>query len=120
MKTRSDPRHVRRRKTIQILFAQDFLPRKITNKTAVDVIKNMNVIDKKINTIAPTFPVEKINKIDLAILRLAIFELLFDKSQPPKVIVDEAIELAKEFGGESSPGFINGALGNLLKSQKNF
>lgn len=72
-------------------------------------------IDNKIKIAAPEFPIDKINKVDLAILRLAIYELLIDKSQPPKVIIDEAIELAKEYGGESSPGFINGALGKAIK-----
>ena len=63
---------------------------------------------------APEFPIEKINKVDLAILRLAVYELFFEKSAPPKVVVDEAIELAKEYGSETSGGFVNGALGKLI------
>jgi len=74
-------------------------------------------IDEKITKIAPEYPIEKINKIDLAILRLAVYEMEIEKDKPPKVTVDEAIELAKEFGGETSPAFINGALGNLLKTK---
>ena len=70
-------------------------------------------IDKYIEKAAPEFPVEKINKTDLAILRLAIYEMMIEKKEPTKVIIDEAIELAKEYGGETSPQFINGALGNL-------
>ena len=58
---------------------------------------------------------DKINKIDLAILRLAVYELLVEKTQPPHVIIDEAIELAKEYGNESSSSFVNGALGNIIK-----
>ena len=50
----------------------------------------------------------------MAILRLAVYELLIEKKEPPKVIVDEAIELAKEYGGDSSPAFINGALGKVI------
>jgi N utilization substance protein B len=56
-----------------------------------------------------------LNKIDLAILRLAVFELIIENSQPPKVIIDEAVELAKEFGSESSSKFVNGVLGTILK-----
>ena len=51
--------------------------------------------------------------MDLAILRLAVYELQIGKTAPKNVIIDEAIELAKEFGGESSPSFVNGALGKL-------
>ena len=71
------------------------------------------IIEKKIAVAAPEFSIDKINKTDLAILRLAVYELLVEKKQPPKVIIDEAIELAKEYGGDSSPAFINGALGNI-------
>jgi len=63
------------------------------------------------------WPVDKLNKIDLAILRLAIYELERKKT-PPKVIIDEAVELAKEFGGENSPSFINGVLGTIYKEAK--
>ena len=79
------------------------------------IIANLKSIDSEINISAPEWPLERINKIDLAILRLAIYELLLEKSQPPKVIIDEAIELAKEFGAESSAPFINGVLGDILK-----
>ncbi|MBI1982106.1 MAG: transcription antitermination factor NusB, partial [Candidatus Levybacteria bacterium] len=67
---------------------------------------------------APEFPIGKINKVDLAVLRLAVFELLVERKEPQKVIIDEAIELAKEYGGETSPSFINGALGNILTHEK--
>lgn len=78
----------------------------------------MHKIDKAIETSAPQFPVDKISKIDVAVLRLAVYELLFEKSQPQKVIIDEAIELAKEFGGDKSPSFINGVLGHILKKNE--
>ena len=54
----------------------------------------------------------------MAILRLAVFELMIGKKEPPKVIVDEAIELAKEYGGDKSPGFVNGALGKIVGNLK--
>lgn len=114
MKTSFDPRHKKRQEIVQSLFAQSFLYQKTYNKTVSEILLNMAKIDKAIKKIAPEFPVEKINKVDLAILRLAVYELTIVKKEPPKAIIDEAIELAKEFGGESSPAFINGALGKLL------
>lgn len=115
MKTALDPRHKIRQDIVQNLFSYSFLKQKVTVPKAQNIIDKLSQIDKKITKIAPEFPIEKINKTDLAILRLAIYELQFEKETPPKVVVDEAIELAKEFGGDSSPGFVNGALGKLLK-----
>ena len=77
------------------------------------IYKNLKAIDELIAKAAPQFPVEKINKIDLSILRLAVYELDIAKKVPFKVVIDEAIELAKEFGSASSSSFINGALGNI-------
>lgn len=115
MKTALDPRHKTRQDVVQLLFSYSFLDQKIPNEKARQVIDHLEVIDNKVREAAPEFPIEKINKVDLAILRLAIYELQFEKKTPPKVIIDEAIELAKEFGSDASPGFINGALGKLLK-----
>lgn len=81
------------------------------------VVENLGTIDKAICRHAPEWPIEKIGKVDLAILRLALYELEVDKMQPPKVIIDEAVELAKEFGGESSPAFVNGVLGAVLSEK---
>ena len=78
--------------------------------------ENLTLLDEEIRKAAPEFPIDKINKIDLAILRLAAYEMLITRTEPPKVIIDEAIELAKEFGGETSPSFINGALGKILQN----
>lgn len=117
MKTASDPRHKIRQDAVQLLFSYSFLKQDLKNQKAKDVVAHLEEIDKKITEIAPEFPIEKINKVDLAILRLAIFELQFEEETPPKVVIDEAIELAKEFGGDASPGFINGALGKLLKGK---
>lgn len=114
MKTPLDPRHKKRQEMVQLLFAQTFSKIHTSASKIRPILDNIEVLDTKIKEIAPEFPIEKINKVDLSILRLAIFELLIDKKEPPKVVVDEAIELAKEFGGDSSPAFINGALGNLL------
>lgn len=113
MKSPQDPRHKKRQKTIEDLFRIEFHNQRIS-ENATRVLQKKESLDKWIEKAAPEFPVDKINKIDLAILRLAVYELLIEKSQPPKVIIDEAVELAKEYGGETSPSFINGALGNIV------
>ena len=115
MKTALDPRHKKRQDIVQLLFSYSFLNQRINNEKAKLIIEKFDEIDTAIRDITPEFPIDKINKVDLAILRLAVYELQFEKEAPPKVIVDEAIELAKEFGGDASPGFVNGALGKLLK-----
>lgn len=113
MKSSLDPRHKKRQKLIEELFKIDFHPQR-TNIETKEILLKKEEIDNYIQKAAPEFPVEKINKVDLAILRLAVYELIFAKKAPPKVVVDEAIELAKEYGGETSPTFINGALGKLI------
>lgn len=112
MKTPLDPRHKKRQKLVEELFMIDFHQQKVGPDTK-RIITHIAFIDKKIVKAAPEFTIDKINKTDLAILRLAIYELLVEKKQPPKVIIDEAIELAKEYGGDTSPAFINGALGHI-------
>lgn len=112
MKTALDPRHKKRQKIVEDLFKVDFHKQRAGN-SAKEILKHLDFIDKKIESAAPEFSIDKINKVDLAILRLAVYELLVEKTQPSKVIIDEAIELAKEYGGDSSPSFVNGALGNI-------
>jgi transcription antitermination protein NusB len=112
MKTALDPRHKKRQKIVESLFKIDFHKQIVNNDTKA-VLRKKDFIDKKIEAAAPEFTIDKINKVDLAILRLAVYELLVEKTQPTKVIIDEAIELAKEYGGDSSPSFVNGALGNI-------
>lgn len=117
MKKRSDPRHLKRRLVVKALFSFSFRKERIRNTLAQSVVKNLAKIDKVISRCAPEWPTEKIAKIDLAILRLAVYELLIDKKQPPKVVIDEAVELAKEFGGEKAPSFVNGVLGAAIKKR---
>lgn len=118
MKSSSDPRHIRRQHLIQDLFKTEFHTQSVSPITK-PILEKIEELDAIIKQIAPEFEIEKINRVDLAILRLAVYELTVQKSEPPHVIVDEAIELAKEFSGESSPAFVNGALGNLLKHENN-
>jgi len=116
MKKATDPRHLRRRKAVKSLFGWSFEEQEIDDPLAKKVIKGAKRIDKIIQQNAPLWPIEQINRLDLAILRLAIFELEIEKKEPIKVIIDEAVELGKEFGGESSPAFINGVLGAVIEN----
>jgi N utilization substance protein B len=77
------------------------------------VLRNKSELDALIKKFAPAFPPEQMSIIDRNILRLAIFEILFNDKTPFKVAINEAIELAKEFGGASSPRLINGVLGSI-------
>lgn len=113
MRTSNDPRHKKRQRLVQELFSTQFQQQPISNDTKV-ILEHKDALDKKIQEAAPDFPVEKINKIDLAILRLAVYELSFKQKEPQNVIIDEAIELAKEFANETSPAFINGVLGHII------
>jgi len=117
MKTAQDPRHKNRQKTVEDLYKFEFHDQPV-GELAKMVLDNKYQIDKIIEEAAPEFPIDKINKVDLAILRLAIYELKVSNNEPPKVIIDEAIELAKEYGGDSSPSFVNGALGKVVKDEK--
>ncbi len=115
MKIAQNPKHFLRVKAVQELFAWNFSQtNEPVGEFAVSVVHNLAQIDKQIEQAAPAWPVDKINRIDLAILRIAVYELLIEAVTPPKVAIDEAIEIAKEFGSDSSPAFINGALGKLV------
>ncbi|HLC88387.1 MAG TPA: transcription antitermination factor NusB [Patescibacteria group bacterium] len=119
MKTSKDPRHLERIKVMQELFSFAFSKeQKAENRKSQLILSNVADIDNWIEKSAPKWDVSKINRIDLAILRMAVYELMVEKSNPPKVIVDESVELAKEYGSEASPGFINGALGKLISDNK--
>jgi N utilization substance protein B len=85
------------------------------------VVEHLSKIDKIIEKAAPEWPVEQITIIDRNVLRLGLFELLYIKKEevPFKVAINEAIELAKTFGGESSGKFINGVLGTVYKQIEN-
>lgn len=105
MKSVTDPRHLNRIKQFKKLFASSFKKSRFNPK-----------IDEIISAHAPDWPIKKLNKVDLAILRLAVDELKFKLKTPPKVVIDEAIELAKTFGGDKTPKFINGVLGAIIKN----
>ena len=77
------------------------------------VIRNKENLDRNIQRFAPAWPIGQVPVIDRNILRLAIFEVLFDNKVSIKVAINEAVELAKKFGSDSSPKFINGVLGSV-------
>lgn len=85
---------------------------------AAGVAKNLAAIDEIITKHAPEWPMEQIPPVDRSVLRLGVFELLFLKQVPPKVAINEAVELGKTFGGESSGKFVNGVLGTLYKEME--
>lgn len=118
MKTAKDPRHQEREEKVQRLYEYSFRNKKTVKTQISPVIKNLEQIDAFISAAAPSWPIDKLNKIDLAILRLAVYELKIEGKNPPKVIIDEAIELAKRFGSESSSKFVNGALGSIYALTK--
>lgn len=83
-------------------------------KKTGDVVERLSELDVKINEVTEGWRTKRMGKVDLTILRLALFEILFDEDIPPKVAINEAVELAKKFGGEDSPAFINGVLAKLV------
>lgn len=133
-------RHLSRSIVLQTLFAWDFNRDKNVNvdelleyfiqnfaaglgntafieKLTKDVFEKREVVDKIIEKAAPEWPLEQIAMVDRNVLRIGLYELLFgdQKEVPPKVAINEAIELAKTFGGETSGKFVNGVLGTVYK-----
>ncbi len=108
-----DQRHEARILIVQELFAQAFDPHQTTSVKTQTILHHAATLDKLIERHAPRYLSAKIAKTDLSILRLAVYELTIEKKEPPKVIINEAIELAKELGGEKSPAFVNAVLGKV-------
>jgi len=142
MKTNKDPRHLARKVALQTLYQLSIRPydnqhlselidatansmqdayadKKIHTEMAHELIHgaldNKSTIDSLIEQCAPEWPVDQISKIDANILRIAMYELLHRKEAPVKVVIDEAVELAKEFGSDASSKFVNGVLGTVVK-----
>lgn len=119
-----DDRHERRVFLMQLLFAHTFtneneqyLDEELMTESDIKLLQAIQkatpAIDQEILKHAPERPLSEINKVDLAIMRLIIFESQTEKT-PKKVLVDEAVELAKEYGSETSAKFVNGVLGKIL------
>lgn len=143
MKRETDPRHLAREIALQTLFSEDFYKEKTLNVetfspgdlTVIDDIEEYDKklcvkilngvremraeIDSLIVEFAPQWPISQMKLVDLQILRIAIFEGLLTDTTPPKVAIDEAIELAKIFGGDASDKFVNGVLGAIYEKKFN-
>lgn len=94
------------------LSEEDYL---FSDRLYEGVHAHMEQIDGEIESHAKDWSLTRITKVDLSILRIAVYELLFEHSIPVGATVNEAVELAKEFGGDKSAGFINGVLGAVAK-----
>lgn len=81
------------------------------------VLKTAAELDTILQPIAPEWPIDQIARMDRLVLRMGLYELLHGNGVPPKVVINEAVELAKAFGGENSSKFVNGVLGTVLRKQ---
>lgn len=137
-------RHLGRIVALQTLYEQDFrqecqdesfdldeaLTRNVTRyeDTIEDkpfvrqLVEGVNLHQKELDDIirplAPEWPIEQIARMDRVILRIGTWELMFEPEMPPKVVINEAVELAKAFGGENSSKFVNGVLGSVLRQKE--
>ena len=93
---------------------------KYGKKTLKAIVGKIKELDKKIVSVAPDFPIGKVANIDKAILRLSIYELLYCQEIPPKVAINEAVELAKTFGGDNTYKFVNGVLGTIYRQSEKY
>lgn len=88
------------------------------HRTTVGVLENLTDIDNIITEAAPEWPLPNITVVDRNILRIGVYEMMFADDIPPKVAINEAIELAKTFGGASSGKFVNGVLGTIYRQME--
>lgn len=87
-------------------------------KLVKGVLDEQDQLDAILQPIAPEWPIDQIARMDRIILRIGLYELLHEPSVPPKVVINEAVELAKSFGGENSSKFVNGVLGTVLRNRE--
>jgi N utilization substance protein B len=87
------------------------------SRLVVGVLENQAVLDRFIHQYAPEWPLAQMAYIDRNVLRIAIFEFAIDSGTPVKVAINEAVELAKAYGSDSAPRFVNGVLGTLVGQQ---
>lgn len=134
-------RHLGRIIALQTLFEQDF--RRAANDSGFDldgvlarniaryqatvddkdfierlvhgVDKHEKSLDAELQPVAPEWPIDQIARMDRVVLRIGLYELKYEKDVPSKVVINEAVELAKAFGSENSSKFVNGVLGTLLR-----
>lgn len=97
-------------------FAPRLTEKEFAFKTLEGVLANKKKIVKLIEKYAPEWPIDKIAKVDRAILEIGIYEIVFNEDIPPVVAINEAVEIAKHFGDDNSPKFINGVLSSVMKN----
>ena len=101
-------------------FEKEKVDREYVDKIVIGVIKNFKKIDQNIQDAAKQWPLGQIPVLDKTILRLATFELLYTDDIPPKVAINEAVELGKTFGSKNTSAFINGVLGTLYRKSERY
>ena len=123
--TAPDPRHIHRVMLVQQIYAQMFgqlAPSSDVDQAVVEeamlITQEMDTIDARIREFAPKYPLDQVAKTDLAILRVAVYELTIKKTEPTKVIINEAVDLAKEMGSERAFAFVNAVLGAIVQSKE--
>lgn len=92
--------------------------RTYTRKLVEGVLERREDLDALIAQYAPSWPVAQLPSVDRNILRIAIFEIVSESGTPTKVAINEAVEMAKVFGSDSSPKFVNGVLGSVVAAQE--
>lgn len=121
----ADPRHAQRVRIVQQLYSYSYDPSFVipvdghVDHHVQAIIAHVATLDALIRTHAPKYPIEQIAKTDLAILRLALYELTIEKHTPTKVVINEAVELAKEMGSERAYAFVNAVLGAIVSNKDN-
>lgn len=94
-------------------FAPNFDDEDFIEQIIKGVVDNLEKIDSYITKYAPDWPLDQITVVDRNVLRIGVYELIFNKEIPEKVAINEAIEIAKAYGGEASGKFVNGVLGAI-------
>ena len=100
-------------------FAPQVTDISFSEKLLDGILQQQDAIFALIQKFAPEWPIEKIAPIDRAVLEIGIYELLFTPDVPPIVVINEAVEIAKEYGDTASPKFINGVLSSVMNANKN-
>lgn len=98
-------------------YLNDTSERKYFEKVYAVTVKNKDSIDERIKQFSKNWAFDRISKVDLSIMRLALGEILYTDDVPDSVSINEAVELAKKFGGENSSRFINGILGEITRNK---
>jgi N utilization substance protein B len=99
-------------------YAEQVDDKAFIEKLVRGVAKSEKELDTKLQPIAPEWPIDQIARVDRVVLHIGLYELEHEKDTPPKVVINEAVELAKAFGGENSSKFINGVLGTVMRQRE--